>query len=261
MKLHRIYGVFLRYLYNFRRSYDRMTDAFYWPTLDLLLWGLTSSYLQQSSGGTVDIVLMLLSGVVFWIIFWRSQYEITVGFLEELWNKNLVNLFVSPLKFSEWVTAWILLGIFKGIISFLFACGLAFILYQTNLFTYGFYMLPFFFVLLLSGWWVGFLITGILMRYGVRIQTLAWSVPWLFAPFAAIYYPVAILPEWAQYISYALPMSYVFEGMREIMATGYLDWNKVYIATALNIIYIVLALAFMKKGFNRILKIGVTKIY
>lgn len=261
MKIHRIYGVFLRYVYHFRRSYDSMTDAFYWPTLDLLLWGLTSSFLAKSSDGTIDIVLVLISGVVFWIIFWRAQYEITIGFLNELWNKNLVNLFVTPLKFSEWVTAWIIMGILKGMISFLFACGLAYILYTTNLFVYGFYMLPFFIVLLFSGWWVGFLITGILMRFGVRIQTLAWSVPWLFAPFSAIYYPVSILPEWAQAVANALPMSYVFEGMREILQTGILDWNKFYIAMGLNIFYIAITLLFMRSGFKRILNIGVTKIY
>lgn len=261
MKLHRIYGVFLRYVYNFRRSYDSLTDAFYWPTLDLLLWGLTSSFLQKSADPGVNIILILLSGVVFWIIFWRAQYEITIGFLQELWNKNLVNLFVSPLKFSEWISAWILMGILKGTVSFLFACGLTYLLYQTNLFVYGIYMLPFALVLIISGWWVGFFITGILMRFGVRIQTLAWSVPWLFAPFAAIYYPVSTLPEWAQNISRMLPMSYVFEGMREVMATGYLDWNKFYIAMTLNIVYIILGIIFMHRGFKRILKIGVTKIY
>lgn len=261
MKLHRIYGVLLRYIYNFRRSYDSMTDAFYWPTLDLLLWGLTSSFLQQSSGSSINIILILLSGVVFWIIFWRAQYEITIGFLYELWNKNLVNLFVSPLRFSEWVTAWILMGILKGSISFIFACTLAYVLYATNMFVYGIYMLPFMVVLLFSGWWVGFLVTGILMRFGVRIQTLAWSVPWLFAPFSAIYYPVEILPQWAQLISRLLPMSYVFEGMREVMQTGHLDWNKFYIAMILNIIYIALGIAFIHTGFKRILKIGVTKIY
>lgn len=261
MKLHRIYGVFLRYLFNFRRSYDTMTDAFYWPTLDILLWGLTSSFLQKSSDPTVNIILILLSGVVFWIIFWRSQYEITIGFLYELWNKNLVNLFVSPLKFSEWVTAWILMGILKGVISFLFACGLTFLLYQTNIFVFGWYILPFFLVLMISGWWIGFFIAGILMRFGVRIQTFAWSVPWLFAPFSAIYYPVSILPEWAQYVSRALPMSYVFEGMREVTQTGILDWNKFYIAMGLNVFYLALSILFLRSGFQKILKVGVTKIY
>lgn len=261
MKPHRIYGVLLRYLYNFRRSYDTMTDAFYWPFLDLLLWGLTSAYLQQNSDGNINIMLIILSGIVFWIIFWRAQYEIAIGFLYELWNKNLVNLFVSPLRFSEWITAWLIMGMIKGTVSFLFGFLLALVLYQTNVFAYGFYMLPFIVILIVSGWWVGFFITGILMRFGVKIQTIAWSVPWLFAPFSAIYYPIAVLPEWAQYVAHALPMSYVFEGMREVMTTGQLDWNKVLIAMSLNVLYIIASLIFMKTGFNKILNIGVTKIY
>lgn len=260
MKKHRIFGVLLRYIYNFRRSYDSLTDAFYWPLLDLLLWGLTSTYIQKTSGNT-NIILIMISGIVFWIIFWRAQYEITIGFLYELWNKNLVNLFVSPLKFSEWVTAWILMGIIKATASFFFACLLAFLLYKTNLFLYGFSMIPFALVLLMSGWWIGFFIAGILMRFGVKIQTIAWSVPWIFAPFSAIYYPVTILPEWAQYISKALPMSYVFEGMREVMTTGHLDFSKIVTATILNIAYLTLAIIFLKTGFNKVLKVGVTKIY
>lgn len=261
MKLHRIQGLLLRYLFQFRRSYDSLTDAFYWPALDILLWGLTSRFFQESSNNSVNFLLVMLSGIIFWIIFWRAQYEITMGFLYELWNKNLINLFVSPLKFSEWVSAWILMGIFKGALSFGFAGLLALLLYQTNIFRYGFYMLPFIFILATSAWWIGFIITGFLMRYGVRIQTVAWSIPWLFAPFAAIYYPVSILPEWAQYISKALPMSYVFEGMREVMNTGTLNWDFIVIAMALNLIYLPLSILFMRASFKHVLRTGVTKIY
>ena len=261
MKLHRIQAVLLRYLFQFRRSYDSLTDAFYWPALDLLLWGLTSKFLQDSSGSGVNILLTILSGIIFWIIFWRAQYEITMGFLYELWNKNLVNMFVSPLKFSECVTAWLLMGIMKGSVSFLFACLVAFLLYKTNIFNYGLYMLPFILVLAVSAWWIGFMIAGFLMRYGVRIQTVAWSIPWLFAPFSAIYYPVSTLPEWAQYISRILPMSYVFEGMRQVMNSGTLDWNLILIAMGLNLIYLPLSMVFLKLSFNRVLKTGVTKIY
>jgi len=261
MKIHRIYGILLRYIYNFRRSYDSLTDAFYWPVLDLFLWGLTSAYLQKHSGDSVNILLLILSGIVFWIIFWRAQYEVTMGFLYELWNKNLINLFVSPLKFSEWVTAWITMGILKGAASFLFAGLLAFLLYKTNIFIYGLATIPFMAILLVAGWWIGFLIAGTLMRFGVKIQTIAWSIPWLFAPFSAIYYPVDILPTWAQYISRMIPMSYVFEGMRELMSAGKLDWSKVVIAMGLNILYLTLAILFLRAGFNRLLKTGVTKIY
>ena len=233
MKLHRIWAMVLRNLYAFKHSYDKLSDAFYWPTLDLFLWGLTSAFIQKSTPDLPNILLIIVSGIVFWIIFWRAQYEITIGVLDELWNKNLVNIFITPLKFSEWVAAWLIMGIIKGSVSFAYAWVLAWILYKTNIFTYGFYTLPFLFLLLLSGWWIGFLIASIIIRYGSRVQTLAWSVPWILAPFSAIYYPVEILPGWAQGIAQFLPTSYIFEGMRQVISTGVLDWNKVYISLLL----------------------------
>src|SRR3972149_1814242 len=98
MKLHRIVAVMVRHIYNFRHSWDRVTDAFYWPAMDILLWGLTSSYVLTQSGNLPNIVLLLLSGLVYWQIVWRSQYEITTNLLEELWSDNLVNLFASPIQ-------------------------------------------------------------------------------------------------------------------------------------------------------------------
>src|SRR3982750_2005036 len=102
MKLHRIFGIILRYLFLFRRSFDRLSDAFYWPTIDLLVWGITSAYLQSFAPKTSPVILIIVSGILLWLITWRAQYEISVGLLEDMWNKNLINIFVSPLKFSEW---------------------------------------------------------------------------------------------------------------------------------------------------------------
>ncbi|MEK7605290.1 MAG: ABC transporter permease [Patescibacteria group bacterium] len=261
MKLHRIYGIILRTLYGFKHSYDKMSDAFYWPLLDLLLWGLTSSYIKESSGGQTNILLLVISGIVFWLIFWRAQYEICMGLLDELWNKNMVNIFITPLKFWEWVTAWLFMGIAKGALSFFFAAGVAILLYQTNVFTYGFAMIPFMLLLMLSGWWVGFLITSILMRYGSKVQTLAWSMPWIFAPFSAIYYPVSSLPHWAQSVAHLLPTSYVFEGMREVIKTGHFDTHGFIVGLLLNLLYLAISLVAIRFSFARVLKNGITKLY
>lgn len=200
MKLHRIFAIFLRHIYNFRRSFDRLSDAFYWPTIDLIIWGLTSSYFVSLAPGTAKIMIAVIGGILFWVIPWRTQYEITVNVLVELWDKNLANIFVSPLKFSEWITSLILVGITKSLVSIAFASLVAFILYKVNIFMYGFYLIPFLFLLLMFGWWVGFLVAAIILKFGSRVQTLAWTVPWAVAPFSAIYFPVSILPNWAQVI-------------------------------------------------------------
>lgn len=261
MKLHRIYAIILRFMYLFRHSLDRLSDAFYWPTLDLLLWGITSSYFRSYLPQTSQIVLIILGGILLWIIVWRGQYEITVGILEDLWNRNLVNIFVSPLKFSEWVVSLVTLGIIKAIISFSFGILVAFVLYKIKIFSYGLYLIPLSLLLIMTGWWMGFFIAGLILRYGTKIQTLAWTAPWIISPFSAIYYPVSSLPEWAQTVALLIPTSYVFEGAREVIEKGTLDPNKLYISLLLNSIYIVLSLIFLKKSFNKVLEIGLVKVY
>lgn len=260
MKIHRIYALILRNLYNFKRSFDRLSDAFYWPTIDLVLWGLTSLYFTSLPGGSRTFMLATLGGILLWIFPWRAQYEITVNVLTEIWDKNLTNIFVSPLKFSEWITSLIIIGILKAVISISFASVIAFILYRVNIFMYGFYLLPFLLLLLMSGWWMGFSVASIILRFGSRVQTLAWTVTWAVAPFSAIYYPVSILPEWAQFISNLLPTSYVFEGGREVIFNHTLDWNKVWISLGLNILYLTISIILFRKSFTSALNRGLQSI-
>jgi ABC-2 type transport system permease protein len=260
MKIHRIYAIVLRYLFLFRRSFDRLSDAFYWPTIDLLIWGLTSAYLRSFAPKTSPIILIIVSGILLWLITWRAQYEISVSLLEDLWNKNLINIFVSPLKFSEWIASFLIVGIVKAIVSVIFASGVAFLLYKVHILLYGLYLVPFFASLMLTGWAIGFFVSGLILRFGTRIQTLAWSFVAVFSPFSAIYYPLSILPKWAQYIGQAIPITYIFEGARQIIATGHIDMNKLLVSFVLNIVYIVLSFWFLLRSFRKVLDKGLVKV-
>lgn len=261
MKLNRIFGVILRYFYYFKHSLDRMSDCFYWPTVDLLLWGLTSFYFRQFTSMSSQVVLIMICGILFWIIVWRGQYEITVNLLEEVWNKNLINLFAAPLTFSEWILSVVIVGILKSILSFSFAMLVAYILYKIKIFFFGFYFVPFIILLIMTGWWVGFLVAGIILRFGTRVQTFAWTAVMLISPFSGIYYPISVLPDWAQKVASIIPTSYIFEGAREIISKGSLDQNKLIISFILNIIYLALALVFIRKSFNKVLDKGLVKVF
>jgi ABC-2 type transport system permease protein len=155
--------------------------------------------------------------------------------LEELWSKNLINLFVSPLKFSEWLVSVVIVGILKAVISFSFAGLVAFMLYKVKIFSLGFYLLPLSGLLIITGWWVGFLVGGLILRYGTKIQTFAWAAVMLISPFSAIYYPLSTLPAWAQKVAVFVPTSYVFEGARQVIDHGSLDWNKLLVCLAINL--------------------------
>jgi len=69
----------------------------------------------------------------------------------------------------------------------------------------------------LTAWAVGILVSGLVLRNGLGAETFAWSIMFLFLPLTCVYYPVAVLPGWLQAFAWALPPTYVFEGMRALM--------------------------------------------
>ena len=260
MKLYRIWGIFLRYFYNLIHTYDRLTDMFFWPFIDLLLWGLTSRYLISTGNSSNTLILALLGGIILWIFPWRGQYEITVSLLEDLWNRNLVNLFATPIFFSEWVVTVMLIGIVKSTASFVFASLIAILLYATNIYTFGLSLLPWAGLLIMFGWVFGFLIASIIMRYGTKIQTLAWMSMAIISPFAGVFYPISVLPTWAQSVAHWVPASYVFEAMRAIIADNPVPISALIWPLVLCVIYLIIALAMLYNSYNEILKRGLISV-
>jgi ABC-2 type transport system permease protein len=261
INFNRVIAMVLRYAINMRHTLDRLSDMFYWPLMDLALWGLTGLYFAKlNTNNNPHAVEIILTGVIFWLVIWRGQYEISLNLLTELWDRNLVNIFVTPLKVSEWILSLLIFGVLKMIVSFAFVALLAFILYKYNIFMYGFFVIPVIVSLLLTGWTIGFMIAGTLIRFGQKIQTIAWVGGALVSPFSAIYYPLSILPVWAQKIALFLPSSYIFEGMREFVATGNISFEKFFISFILNIVYLTLSLWFFISMFNKSRKLGLGRL-
>lgn len=132
MKIYRVKAIIYRHLYNYRHSLDKLVDTFYWPTIDILIWGLTSIWIRENSQIS-DLMVILLTGLVFWQFVWRGQYEFTVNLLEEMWNQNLVSLFATPLTVREWILGAMGLGLIKMVISVGFAVLLVWGLYALEL--------------------------------------------------------------------------------------------------------------------------------
>lgn len=252
MKWHRIKGLLIRHLYLYPRSIPRLMDVFFWPILDLLVWGFLSVYLEKINLSGVNIVSILLGAVIFWEFLSRSQGAVSIAFLEDVWERNVLNIFVTPVKVSEFLTSTILLG-FIRVISVGIAVGVvAFLLYQFNVFQFGFYSIPFILNLLIFGWALGLLTTSIILRFGTSAQVLAFGLIFLIQPFSAVFYPVSALPSYLQPISYLIPSTYVFEGMRTVIATGTLSFNYVLLSTGINIIYLLIFIFFFYRMFAQV---------
>lgn len=259
MKLHRIQALLLRHWYHYLHDIGGLIASIYWPLIDLLLWGLTSVYLQSISTSNIKIVTTLVSGTIFWLMVHRSFFELTVPIIWERWDRNLINMFAAPLKISEWITAILILGLTRIFVGFTFVSIIAAFFYKVQILTFGVYLLPFLLLLLMSGWWMAFLVAGADVLFGRKVDVFIWTIVALLSPFSAIFYPVSTLPSWAQTISHVLPQSYVFEGMREVLQKGTVNQNFLTTSAALNIVYLLLSVLFFYWCFKKLLDKGLIK--
>jgi ABC-2 type transport system permease protein len=213
----RIWAMLLRYLYLLRSSWPRTLELLYWPTMQMLIWGFISQFLYVNSNYVFHAFGVLLAAVMLWDVLFRGQLGFAVSFLEEMWARNLGHLFVTPLRSYEWVAALLSMSLIRVLIGAVPAALLAIVLYHYSIFTMGLPLIAFFVVLLAMGWALGLAICGLILRHGLGAESLAWHAVFTLSPISAVYYPVTILPHWLQHVSWALPSTYVFEGMRALL--------------------------------------------
>jgi ABC-2 type transport system permease protein len=246
----RIWAVVLRQLYLYRRSVTRLLEVFYWPTMDLLLWGFVTVYLQKASAGIPLFVSYFIGALILWDILFRAEQGISVSFLEDMWSRNLINIFVSPVRLSEYLTGLLAISAIKVVIAFLVMSSLGWLIYSFSVFSLGMSILPLALNLVAMGWAVGIFTTALILRFGLEAEILAWALAFLFLPFSAVFYPMDVLPPALQAAAVFIPSSYVFEGMREVVATRSLPMDKVFAATALNAVYMALSVLFFVRIYK-----------
>ena len=108
----RIGALLSRHLYLYKRSFARLLEIFYWPFLDLIVWGFITMYLAQQGNQLHGAVTFFLGALILWDVLFRAQQGIALSFLEEMWARNLMNLFASPLTVGEYLMATMTMSIF-----------------------------------------------------------------------------------------------------------------------------------------------------
>jgi ABC-2 type transport system permease protein len=233
--LRRVWGLMYRHLALYRRSWPRLLELAYWPTLQMCIWGFTASFFAARLGTMGSVTLgALLGAVLLWEVSLRSQMGVAISFLEEIWSRNLGHVFVSPLRPWELVAALLAMSLIRMTAGVLPAVLLAWTLYAFNLFGLGLALIPLALNLIVMGWWVSLGVVSLILRHGAGAEALAWSVLFGITPFAAVFYPVAVLPGVLQPVALALPAAHVFEGMRSVLAGGPFPWGHLGAAVALN---------------------------
>ena len=252
----RAYAILLRQFYLILHGKMRIMDIFYWPALDLVLWGFIAAYFGRAGGKDAAFTGTIVGALVFWYFFTRIQYGIIISFLEDVWTKNFINLFASPLSVGEYVTGLILASILRTAPAIVFMALLAFSLFSYNIFQFGFFIVPFAAVLFVFGSALGIMTTAIVLRFGPSSEFLAWSIPAFLLPFSGVFYPISALPELVRQFAEVLPSTYVFEGMRMVLFSGAFDWNGFWRALFFSVLVLIVAYLFIVKIYKVVLRRG-----
>jgi ABC-2 type transport system permease protein len=215
--VYRVAAMVRRYWYLLRSSWPRILDLIYWPTVQMLMWGFLQLYVAQNASFFAQAGGVFIGSVLLWDILFRGQLGFSISFLEEMYAHNLANIMMSPLKPVEFISALMIMSVVRLSIGMVPVSLLAIAFFGFNVWSMGLALAAFFANLILTSWSVGIFVAGLLLRNGLGAESMAWTIMFLFLPLTCVYYPVAVLPVWLQYVAWALPPTYVFEGMRALL--------------------------------------------
>jgi ABC-2 type transport system permease protein len=261
MRLRPVAGILLRQLYLFRSSPVRLLPTFAWVAIDIVVWGFLTRYLNSVAGNHINFVPTLLGAVLFWDFFSRIMQGVTTAFLEDVWSRNFLNLFATPLSISEYVTGLVLTSVATSLIALVVMLVLATVVFGLSFISLGAMLIPFVMVLFLFGVALGVVASALVLRLGPASEWLVWPMPALLSPFVGVYYPLATLPAWMRDVGYLLPPSYVFEGMRVLVNGAPFSGTGLLIGAALAILQVMLAGYCFARVFRYTVRTGLLARY
>lgn len=261
MSLARITAIVLRQYYLMSGSFSRVLPLFAWVAVDIVLWGFISRYLNAVTASGINFVPVMLGAVLLWDFCSRVMQGVTMAFFEDVWSRNFLNFFASPLQISEYIAGLVLSSIVTSSVGLLVMLVLATAVFGLSFLTYGFTIIPFLLILFLFGTALGIVGASMVLRFGPATEWFIWPIPALLAPFVGVFYPLSTLPRGMQYVSHLLPPAYVFEGVRAIVQGRHVPPRTLVLGLFLALLYVVAAASFFTRMYRHSVRTGLIARY
>jgi len=261
VRARRVAAIVLRHFYLVRGSLSRVVPLFVWVAIDMVLWGFITRYLSTASTFRFNLVSALLGAVLLWDFEARVMQGVTMAFFEDVWSRNFLNVFASPLRLSEYLGGLVLSSIATSTVGLVVMLLVATVAFGLSFAAYGLLLVPFLLVLFLFGIALGIAGTALVLRLGPSAEWFIWPIPAVLSPLACVFYPLATLPAWMQPVARLLPPAYVFEGMRAVVARGAAPGAPLALGAALAAVDIVLACWIFARVHRYAVKTGLIARY
>ncbi len=169
--------------------------------------------------GTSNVLVYEILGSAIWMISWVVVEDVGVALRDEQMKGTLEQNFLAPVNRLTLLIGLSLTDVVITTILFFGVAGVTIIVAMPA----AFLSLIQAFLVLLIGliplFGIGFLFAGFVVRFK-EPYIFTQIVNLLFATLTGTYYPVTLLPYWVQFLSNALPQTYVIEDMRRIVLTN-----------------------------------------
>ena len=261
MNPRRAFAIVLRQFYLLRGSPARVFPLFAWVAIDVVLWGFITRYFAGVSSPGLRLVPALLGAVLLWGFLTRVMQGVTLALFEDVWSRNFLNVFATPIRISEYLTGLVATAICTSLIGLVVMLLVASLAFGLSLLSYGLALAGFLLVLFLSGVALGIFAAGVVLRLGPASEWLIWPIPAVLSPFVGVFYPLSVLPGWMRAISHALAPAYVFEGVRQVAAGQGAPMDALALGAGLSVLYLVLACLFFARVHRYALKTGLIARY
>ena len=260
ISLQSVGAIVLRHIRQLKRDPNTLLGAFYWPLLDVLMWGFLGSWIQSQATQLPHYETTALLGILLWQVIGRGCNKVMISFCEELWSNNIVNLFSLPVSLIEWICGTIVYTALMIAITSIFCMLIIYWLYSVSLWYIVTTFLIFFPPLFISSIWMGFTALQVVISLGRRGVELGFVIGWFLMPFSGAFYPIEVLPAWAQTVSTYIPFSYVFRGLRGYVMHQQDPTLFLIKGYALSILYAVCAIVLFVYCFNRRKQKGLARL-
>lgn len=260
LRLSRALAIIERQLYLMKGSPARVVPLFGFVVIDIVLWGFITRYLNTVAAG-MNFVTSLLGAVVLWDFCVRVLHGVTMAFFEDVWSRNFLNLFASPLSITEYVAGLVASSIMTSAVGLVVMIALASGIFGLSFLSYGLLLFPFVLILFIFGIAMGVGASAIVLWFGPASEWFVWPIPALIAPFAGVFYPVATLPRWMQAISFMLPPASVFDSIRRIVAGDVVPGAALAWSGGLALVYLLLATWVFTRVHRHAVRVGLIARY
>lgn len=257
----RTFAIVLRQAYLIRGSSARVLPLFAWVAVDIVLWGFITRYLDSVAAPGLNLVFSLLGAILLWDFLVRVMQGVTMAFFEDVWSRNFLNVFSTPLSVTEYLSGLVLSSIATSAVGLIVMLVLAMAVFGLSFAAYGLMIVPSLLILFASGIALGIFGSALVLSKGPSAEWLIWPLPAMISPFAGVFYPVATLPPWMQLVAKLLPPAYVFEGMRAAVGGGGSALRGIAWGSGLAVLYILLACWFFARTYRRAVRTGLLARY